>query len=223
MQRFNAFLLIHKGLRAMLYDVSLSLQHTDFAHATEYPESLDRLALTLDIFDAHAGHEDKFVFCMLESCNPALQEEMEKEHVTDHALSSELRSLIAQYKTAAEAQEKGAIGNKILYAYYEFIAFNLSHLNKEETIVNESLWQHYTDQHIMEANMRMISTFTPEEIKRNAIWMIRACNNAELTGWLTMVKNTAPAPVLQLLMGLAEQELPAQRWLAIQGNVMQTA
>jgi hypothetical protein len=223
MQRFNAFLLIHKGLRALLYDVSLSIQHTDFANATEFPHSLERLEHTVDLFDAHAGHEDKHLFCLLESCNPQLQEEMEEEHVTDHALSAELKALIAAYRNATEAAGKGALGNKIHYTFNDFIAFNLTHLNKEETIVNESLWKHYSDMDIMQANARLIGSLHPEEVKKNAIWMMRGCNNTEIIDWMGMVKKTAPAPVLQLLLSIAEKELPTHRFEAVQSRVMELA
>lgn len=219
MQRFNVFLLIHKGLRALLYDVSLSLQHTDFANAKEFPHSLERLEHTLDLFDSHAGHEDRHIFSLLEACNPQLQEEMEQEHVTDHALTHEMRDLIAAFKTATDAAQKGAIGTKILHAYYAFIAFNLAHLNKEETTVNETLWAHYADADIQAANGRLIAGLSPEEVKKNATWMIRGCNNLEVIGFLNMIKKAAPAPVFQMLLGIAEHELPQHRFEAVQSAV----
>ncbi len=219
MPRFNAFFMIHKGLRAMMYDVSLSLQHADFSH--EYPHALERLEHVLEIFDAHAGHEDNFLFPLLESCDPALQEDMEKEHVTDIALSNELRSLMTSFKSAASTDEKRALGSKICYTYYEFIAFNLIHLNKEEIVVNGSLWKHYEDEEIIKANMSMIATLTPEEVKRNAIWMMRGCSNPDIIGWLGMVKRQAPEQVLKLLLSIAEEELPSQRFEAVQNAVME--
>lgn len=223
MARFNAFFMIHKGLRAMMYEVSMSLQHTDFAHATEYPHPLEKLNHLVEIFDAHAGHEDGYIFPLLQACNPALQDEMEKEHVTDIALSNELRSLMAQFKSATDTEEKRVLGNKICYTYYEFIAFNLKHLNKEEIVVNESLWNHYTDADIIKANMGMVASLSPEEVKRNAIWMMRGCSNTDITGWLGVVKKQVPEPVFNNLMNIAQEELPAPRFEAIQNALMATA
>jgi hypothetical protein len=221
MQRFNVFLLIHKGLRAYMYDVSAGLQHTDFANATGFPHSLEKLGQLLEVFDKHAHHEDNYIFSMLANCNPQLREEMEQEHVTDHALSTALRDLMAAYATATDSKEKGAIGSRICYTYNDFIAFNLTHLNKEEIVVNESLWKHYTDADILEANMRMLSTLSAEDMKTSAVWMMRGCNNTEINGWLSNVKRQAPPAVLAMLLGIAEQELPAQRFEAIQSSVME--
>jgi len=220
MTRFNVFLLIHKGLRAFLYDVSTSLQHTDFGQTPGFPHSLEKLEQLLEVFDKHAHHEDNFVFCMLAACNPQLQEEMEREHVTDHALANALRSLIAQYRTAADS-EKATIGSSICYTFNDFTAFNLTHLNKEEIVVNESLWLHYTDADILAANMRMLATLSPEEMKSSAVWMMRGCSNTEITGWLGNVKKQAPPHVLETLLALAEQELPAHRFSLIQNNILE--
>jgi len=222
MTRFNAFFMIHKGLRAMLYDVSMSLQQTDFA-SEAFPEALERLSHLIEIFDAHAGHEDKHMFCLLQSCDPALQAEMEAEHVTDIALSSELSALIDSYKTAGDVAARIKIGNRICYTFYEYLAFNLNHLNKEELVVNEALWSHYDDGAIIAANMRLVSALSPEEVRKNAVWMMRGCSNTDLAGWLSVAKKQVPGPVFDNLMNLAGVELPADRYQALLTAVMQTA
>ncbi|MCF8451087.1 MAG: hemerythrin domain-containing protein [Taibaiella sp.] len=211
MSRYNVFLLVHKGLRAMMYDTSLSLQQTDFAYSDVIPESIQKLADTLDIIDAHAGHEDNYIFNLLEKVDAKLHSDMEAEHVTDHALSSKLRTLIAAYNAATDPAEKHQIGTDICLTFNDFIAFNLTHLNKEETIVNEALWKHYSDMDIIQANQQLVSSLTPQEAARSAVWMMRSCSNQELIKWINGIKNHIPPPMLQMLMGLAEQELPEER------------
>lgn len=202
-----------------MYETSMSLQHTDFAHATEYPQSLEQLESLVEIFDAHAGHEDNHIFPLLQACNPALQDEMEKEHVTDIALSHDLRELTARFKTAADAEERRELGNRICYTYYEYMAFNLKHMNKEEIVVNESLWGNYADADIIRSNMAMVASLAPEDVRRNAVWMLRGCSSTDLSGWLGMVKRSAPGHVFSNMMALAEAELPAQRFAALQGTL----
>src|SRR4051812_5323100 len=121
MARFNVFYMIHKGLRAMMYDASLSLQHTDWTSSHHHHHSLERLEHVLEVLDAHAGHEDGHVFTMLQACNPKLQTEMEKEHVTDIALSNELRSLSTAYKATTNTVEQGALGYKICCTFNEYV------------------------------------------------------------------------------------------------------
>lgn len=207
----------------MMYDTSISLQHTDFATAAEHPRSLDKLMSTIATFDSHANHEDKFIISMLESCAQNLLNEMEAEHVADHALSEELRKQVAMFQTASSPAERMVAGNKICYTFNEFIAFNLRHLNKEEIVVNEVLWKNYTDQDILAANQRLVSSLTPDEARQGATWMMRACSNNEIIGWINAIKNNIPTPMLQLLMQLAEQELPEDRFEVIQNGIMEVA
>jgi hemerythrin-like domain-containing protein len=223
MQRYNVFLLVHKGLRAMMYDTSLSLQHTDFGAATDHPHALEKLVTTIDNFDAHAHHEDRFVLSLLESCAPGLLNEMESEHAADHALSEELRKLVAIFQTSSTSAEKAAIGTRICYTFNEFIAFNLRHLNKEEIVVNEVLWNNYSDIEIIQANQRLVSSLSPDDARLNAMWMIRSCSNSEIIGWINAIKNNIPAPTFQLLMQLVEQELPEQRFEAVQSGILEAA
>lgn len=223
MQRYNVFLLVHKGLRAMMYDTSISLQHTDFGQMNYYPQSLEKLAVTLDTFDAHAGHEDNFIFCLLDPCAKQLMGEMEAEHNTDHALTDELRVLMHAYKDAPGADVRQELGTRLCNSFHEFIAFNLLHLNKEETTVNEVLWQHYTDLDIIQANQRLVSSLAPEEARGIATWMMRSCSNTELINWIKGMKDSIPEAMMQMLMLLAEQELPAHRFDAIQDGVLEIA
>jgi hemerythrin-like domain-containing protein len=222
MQRFNAFLLIHKALRAVLYDAAITLQHTDFATATN-PQSLENLSYVLEAFDSHAGHEDKHLFCLLESCNPQLMYEMEGEHVTDHKLTSSLRSLIAEYKNATTPADKARIGATICYTFNDFIAFNLTHLNKEELIVNEALWNNYTDMDIIQANQRLVAAIPPPEMQFAINWMMRSCSNNELISWVNAIKANIPPQALQMLMNVAEEVLPAERFEHIQNGIMEVA
>ena len=43
--RFNPFGQVHKGLRALLYDTALLLQHTNFSVEEEIAEAVDRVKL----------------------------------------------------------------------------------------------------------------------------------------------------------------------------------
>ena len=43
--RYNGFLLIHKSLRLMLYEMATAIQHNDFAATNETKELLEQLKL----------------------------------------------------------------------------------------------------------------------------------------------------------------------------------
>lgn len=222
MQRYNMFLLVHKGLRAMMCHVLTGLQQND-PTSTAYEKYVDELSLVLTTIDSHGKHEDNFIFTLLENCNSSLQEEMEAEHVDDHTISNNLRTLIVEFKNAGDETAKRKAAGSINYACYEYIAFNLKHLNKEEIKVNEVLWANYTDGELLQANQKLVASLSPEEAKASATWMIRGCNNTEIINWLNGIKNNIPQPLMQLLLSLAEAELPAERFKEVQDKVLETA
>jgi hypothetical protein len=223
MQRYNVFNQIHKGLRAFLYDTALSIQQTWFADAAGATPVLEKIETVLQFFDGHAHHEDHFILPAVEQYNKALVDEFEKEHVMDLALSNRLRSLLNIYRHAVSGEEKLEAGSAISKAFVEFMIFNLQHMAKEEILLNQALWQHYTDQQILGIQQRLLDTIPPQEMALSGKWMFRGINDMEATYWLTGVRNTAPEFVFQSLAQLGAKELPADRWSKIWNTINQNA
>ena len=106
-------------------------------------------------------------------------------------------------------------GRLLFYAFNEFIAFNLYHMNKEEIELNATLWKQYSDQEIKGIEKKIVQNTPPEKMARYAKWMIRGINDRELIHWLAEVRKSAPAPVFEMLIGIAEKELTSERYEGI--------
>ena len=217
-KRFNVFNQIHKGLRCMMYDTSLQLQQADFT-TDSANGTIAQLEQLLHIFDEHAHHEDTYILPHVAQHAPHLVESFEKDHITDHKLSADLREHIAEWKNAGNATAKATAGNHIFYAFNDFIAFNLYHMNREESELLYTLWQHNSDAQIMDMQQQIIQSIPPDVLAIESVWMIRAISNAEITAWLQGVKATAPAPVYEGLVQVAKTELPAERWNLINEKI----
>lgn len=220
-KRYNVFNQIHKGLRYIMYDTSLKLQQADFTTVNS-GDTIAQLELLLDIFDEHAHHEDTYVLPHIQQHAPHLVESFEKDHVTDHKLSADLREHITEWKNATDAAGKMTAGNHIFYAFNDFIAFNLYHMNREEHELLHTLWKHYTDAEIMAMQQQIIQSIPPQTMMTEATWMMRALNNAEITAWMGGVRATAPAPMYDGLQHIAISELPAERWNIIKNALEAT-
>jgi len=217
-RRYNVFNQIHKGLRCMMYDTAVQLQQTDFASATA-ADAVNQLETVLNIFDEHAHHEDTFILPHVQTHAPHLVESFEKDHVTDHKLSADLREHIAEWKNAQTNPAKTTAGNHIFYAFNDFIAFNLYHMNREENELLNTLWQHYTDEQILGMQQQILQTIAPETMLIEATWMMRAISNHEILYWMKGVQATAPAPMYEGLKQIAQKELPAERWHLISSQL----
>jgi len=54
MERYNSFNIIHKGLRAALYQTALQLQQTDFIEEDQAEEALGKVKEIVMLFEGHA-------------------------------------------------------------------------------------------------------------------------------------------------------------------------
>lgn len=223
MQRYNIFNQIHKGLRTMLYDTALSLQHTVFANTDNANETLEKLEQAIHVFHSHAEHEDGFVLPAVKKHVPSLVNEFESEHEKDELLSVSLRNLISAYNLSGNDEARTAAGYAITMAFNEFIAFNLYHMNKEEDKINKVLWEYYTDAELTGITQAIIASIPPDDMTIETRWMIKGLNNNEITNWLSAVKNDAPDVVFKSLLSVAETELPEQRWNEIKECMMEGA
>lgn len=214
-QRYNVFNQIHKGLRGMLYDTALRLQQTDFS-GPQAGQAIEPLHQLLLFFDDHAEHEDRFILPHIRNYNAQLVDELEKDHEIDHGLTQTLFNHIQAWKTTNSTSQREAIGQQILFAFSEFIAFNLYHMNKEETILIDLLWTHYTDAEIRQMGQEIIQAIPPQTLMVGSRWMMRSINDKEVVDWLSGVKQGAPKPVFTAFLQMAQEELSTERLTNVQ-------
>lgn len=213
--RYNAFNQIHKGLRALLYDTALKIQHTDFADDTAAAKTFDQVNTVLWLFESHADIEDSMVFPMVQQAAPHIVEEFEKEHETDHRLGEELKTQMKAYYTSKDETEKIKAGTAVFLAFNEFIAFNLNHMNREETIINSFLWENYTDEALMGLTKEIVSKIPQNKNDLYSRWMLKGIGMHEIVNWFKAIQATAPHFVFEQMCVMAEEELPFEKWIVL--------
>jgi len=216
MNRYNPFNLIHKALRAMLYDAAITLQKTYFANTEEAESVLEKVEDVLFMFENHAHHEDSMVLPAVESSEPQLVEEFVKEHEEDLRLSNRLKNLLNIYRNIYFTEERIVCGSAIVKSFVEFMIFNLEHMAKEEVLINKALWEHYTDEQLIALSQKIAASVPPDEAAIAFKWMLRGINNNEAVNWLISVKQNALVQAFESLINLAEKELPEERFSMIQ-------
>jgi hypothetical protein len=214
--RFNPFNQIHKGLRALLYHTALSLQHTNFTSDDEVNDAVTKLKEVIYLFEGHAHTEDTLVFPLLKQFAPHIVAEFEQQHVKDHELGCALEQALELIQTAAAAEEKINAAFRLQLAFTEFAAFNLSHMNQEETIVKEALWKHFSDAELLAVMHKIVAAIPPEKNARYSFWMLKGLSLNEIVAWYKGIKAGAPPFVFDQMMALAEASLSEVRYTALQ-------
>lgn len=215
MERFNSFRIIHKALRALLYDTALSLQQTDFADKISLADVVQKVENTVYLFHEHALHEDNHILPAIELYEPRLVSDFELDHDTDHALGDSLKKLINMFEDTASDEDCMMLGSALNKAYFDFMVFNLEHMAKEEVLINEALWKHYTDEQLILLNQIIVASIPAEEKALTAKWILRGVNDREAALWLKDTRKSIPACVFESLLELAESEMPAERYHAL--------
>jgi len=209
--RHNSFNQIHKGLRVLLFDTATRLQRTHLGHTTAADETIRQVEEVLYLFESHAHGEDHFFNEPLEKIQPEISQLFQQEHEEDHRLGLVLTDLIHQWRNELTEEGRCVAGRNLMYAFNEFMAFNLYHMNKEEIELNAVLWKTYTDSEIIAIEQQLVQQIPPQKMAAYAKWMVRGINNQELIKWFSEVRQFAPAPVFGMLMEIAEKELEADR------------
>jgi hypothetical protein len=222
MERYNSFNLIHKGLRAALYQTALQLQQTDFTSEEEMEEAVNKVREVVMIFDGHAHKEDTFVLPAIAAYEPSVVASFESEHVEDVQLGEQLNFSIAKVVGSNSLLEKLVSGRELTEAFVRFMVFNLNHMAKEENIINKILWRYYSDDEIKKIVAEIGKNVEPWIQDIYAGWMLRGVNNPEAVNWIMAIEKTAPPVVYQTLLQKAKQELPEKRYTKVMQSLVTT-
>lgn len=221
--RYNTFNQIHKGLRVLLYETATHLQQADLSDPVSGADAVEQVNEVVYLFDSHAHGEDQFFNEPLEKIDPKVSQLFVKEHEEDHRLSLVLTDLISQWRAENTADGRANTGRNLLYAFNEFIAFNLYHMNKEEIELNGVLWKHYSDTQIKQVEQTLVQQIPPQKMAIYAKWMIRGINDEELFHWLNEVRMFAPMEVYNMLMGIGKEQLAETRFDTLQERLNRIA
>ncbi|WP_121354644.1 hemerythrin domain-containing protein [Flavisolibacter nicotianae] len=221
--RFNPFGQVHKGLRALLYDTALLLQHTDFSNEKEIYAAIDRVKLVARLFEHHAHIEDSQVFPMIGNTAPEIVADFEAQHQTDHELSAQLEKCIALFAETNTTDQNRYAGNELAQSFHSFLAFNVEHMKKEETVVNECLWRHYSDEDLQRKVQEIAASVPPADNQLFSYWMLKGMAAHEIVDWFTAIRQTAPPPVFAFFCNLAETALLPNEWQRVQEKIREVA
>jgi hemerythrin-like domain-containing protein len=221
MDRYNSFNIIHKGLRAALYQTALQLQQTDFTDDQQAEEAVNKVKEIIMLFEGHAHKEDNYVLPMINDYEPSVVAAFNGEHEEDGLLGSQLNDAVKKVLDSDTESQKTTSGRELTESFVRFMVFNLNHMAKEEDIINKILWRYFSDDEI-KAVVSKISTLDPPWIQEfYTAWMVRGINNSEAIDWLKAVEKGAPRVVFQSLLQKAEQELPRGRFQKISESLVQ--
>lgn len=202
-QRIDFYGNYHKAIRRALFELSaraglLDYAHDEAGHARLNAE-FERVARALR---EHGTHEDAYMHPLLQKYAPEVLERMERQHA---ALDPALDILEEQLRAVASQAD----GMQFYAALNRYIGSYLEHLADEEEIANPVLWERCPYDELAEAVTRFRAGFALEQVASNFEFMLPALNGEERADLYKSVRDNAPRPVFDTLLGVAQKTLAA--------------
>ena len=206
--RHDFFTAIHKGQRKELFAATVlagTIDWEDAAAANDFVASWSKLTTMLE---AHAAHEHKHFFPLLDRHAPEIVAQVEAAH---EDLEQELITLTDTIAVAAEkrSHEHGLI---VYRRVSSFLANYLLHILEEETRVMPAIWQHCTDAEIHAARLAFQADQSPAGVVRSRRAMLTSITRAELVTLALGVQRGSTEEEFAAFMTDARQLLAQPEW-----------
>ena len=203
-QRHEMYRPIHKALRHMMFAAAHTLGIADFRDDAEARDAIASLERIINVLIVHAEHENDYIHPDLEKRAPGLIAAYETDHQSDEEIYAELRRL-GQEIANATSDQKVALGVEAYGLYNGFVGDYLGHLVREETELQQALWDNFTDEELAAMEGQIMANVPPDVRAEFLPEICAALNADELTGMLGQMKAMAPPEMFQGVMKMAEQ------------------
>jgi hemerythrin-like domain-containing protein len=222
-ERYNIFNKSHKGLRRLVLEAWAKTNKCDFRSTSEVNECIVILLQAIRYYIYHIGKEDMIIYRAINPAAPYIVTLLEEINAKGIEVASSIEYKISQFNS--ENHGKGIIdfGIELQSSIFSFTSVVVQHIKKEETVLNELLWQNFTDYELLELEVKTMSHFVPEEKEWFNNQVMKCLDDNEITRWIDHVLSFGNAYDADLLMETTRSALPESRWQTISRSIMQRA
>jgi len=202
----------------MLFEAGARIQQTDFTKAKQADAAIDIAKQTTRSFLYHLNKEDNILYLSIVLYAPYIVAMIEQTNAKDERLAKSIDTIIEDYKNLDTKAEMISFGLRLQAAFFEFTAAVLQHMNKEETVINELLWSHYTDKQLVALEVEMLKQSTPEACTWYTGKILKELSNSEIIVWINGIAELASSTIIEKLISTTQRVLPIDRWQMIRGK-----
>ncbi len=208
--RFDAYGPIHKALRHAMAHTLHGLGTLDVNDEQERSAALDGVDALLALMRSHLQHENDFVHTAIEARQPGGAARTAADHLQHLEAITDLEDETRALRHAPPAQCP-LLAQRLYRHLAVFVGENLVHMQVEETEGNATLWALYSDEELIALHDRLVAVIPPAEMAVVARWMGAALSVPELALLLGDMRQKAPPPAYEALLGIASAQLCERR------------
>ncbi len=204
--RYNIYVIVHKGLRGFMTDVLMRWGRVDVADDCERGQAVEQARELLALCKGHLQHENGVLHPAIERVRPGFTARIALEHAGHEAEITLLEAQLAELVDAPPAQH-APLAQRFYQRLSGFVAENLEHMLVEETENHRALIEAYSDEQVLGLEQAIVASMPPEKTFTWLRWMIPHINATERAFMLGGMKAGAPAEVFAGVMALAREVL----------------
>jgi hemerythrin-like domain-containing protein len=216
--RFDMYLAVHKGLRAMMVNTLTTVGRIDSSDEAEVADALAKVRSLLELCRSHLFAENQFLHAAMEARRPGSSSITTNEHVQQEEILERIEGQLLAIDCSKSDREA-----KLLRLYRDlalFVAENFQHMDVEESQNNETLWSLYSDEELHEIHQQILKSIEPAKMRVFIRWILPYVHHAERVAILKDMQNEMPQPVFQQLLSVVRPHILEGDWRKLQGHVL---
>lgn len=226
--RENLFRPIHKGIRAMIYELGRRLGATDFTSVAESEEIASQLkhelvtspaSCILCLLYAHSRHEEQDFFTAVAPFDRDVVDLMLAEHREVSKRVFEVANTCDELLKVSEPARRIELGDRLNLEANDLFALYLTHLNNEEATLVPVMWERFTDDQLRALRAQFYNRIPVPRFMEWMRWTLPALNAGELTILLRGMMSDPPPNRFREAIEVAQSTLSPDRWSSIRARV----
>jgi hypothetical protein len=192
-KRFDIYLHVHKGLRALMADVLTSVGRIDATDSLEVASGIAQVRTLLDICRSHLFTENQFIHTAMEARRRGSACVTASEHVQHEEAFEQIEAKLRSIETSGTDRDSGVLD--LYRAMALFVAQNFEHMDVEERENNQTLWELYSDAELHAIHAELMGSLDPRKVVTLSRWILPYVSHRERATMLAGMQGRAPEPV----------------------------
>ena len=147
-------------MRHVLFSTSLKVGLADFGDDSDVEDVLEAVDRMLSLLHEHRQNEDRFVHPAAEDRIPGITDRFVEDHDQDIDLSDEIQGLARQILVTG-GSGRVPLGIELHEKLNAYIGIYLGHLYREETVLQQALWDNFTDEELLDIETEIVASLPP--------------------------------------------------------------
>jgi len=179
---------------------------------------LPRLKHDLDMLHQHAVHENLYIFPKVAPNEPKMIDMLTQEHEKIEEKITTMLKTTADLSMIESGDQRMEKGNALYQEANDLFAFYLTHNNNEEATILPATQKYYTDEALRAVRATIMKSMSPEQSADWLSWIFSSVNPNEATSLLVELKESAPPPIFENMIRIAQNALGGDRWKLVKAR-----